>query len=139
MARRDRFRPDLGLELVTVHIPGLLQVVHWGNGIDRSTIRRSSHGLVHNRAPEILDLMATPCTKINQLVNLWWGVTYPLIMMLYAAFSRHQQSLPNISKGHLKPGFVLDQPVLNPSRRRVLNTTQKEVDGKTGSTTKHAP
>lgn len=140
MEKRNGFEPDLGFELVTVHVPGLLQVIHWGDSIDRSTTRGSSQDLVDNRAPNVLDFVATPSamvTKINQLAHLQRSVTYSLIMTLFTTFSSHQQSLTSIAKSHLKSGLVLDQPVLNLPRHWVLDTTQKEIDGKPGFPTKH--
>ncbi len=140
MKNRNRFGPNVGLKLVTVHVPGLLQVIHWGNGINRATTGRSPQNLVNNGAPDILDLMATPSavvTKIDQLAHLQWGMTYTLIVTLFTALSCHQQPLPSVAKSHLQSGLMLDQPVFNLPRHWVLDTTQKEINGKPGFTTKH--
>lgn len=138
--KRNRFGPNMGLKLVTVHIFGLLQVIDWGDGIDWAIPRRSPQDLVNDRTPDVLDLMASPGTmvpKIDKLAHLQWGMAYSLIVTLFTALSCHQQPLSSIFKSHLQSGLMLDQPVLNLPRHWVLDTTQKEVNGEPRFTAKH--
>lgn len=140
LTKRTRFGPDMGLKLVTVHIPGLLQVINWGDSIDWAIPRRGPQNLVDDGTPDVLDLMATPnamVTKIDPLAHLQWGMAYSLIVTLFTAPSRHQQPLSSVSKSHLQSGLMLYQPVLNLSRHWILDTTQKEINGEARFTAKH--